>query len=92
MENSYVIVRTYSAGVHFGKLKSREGREVTLTDARRIWSWSGANTLSEISQKGCSMDRSRISEPVPSILLLEAIEIIPCSIAAIENLRVSRWD
>lgn len=34
-----VIVRTYSAGVHFGTLESRNGKEVVLKDARRIWDW-----------------------------------------------------
>jgi hypothetical protein len=43
----YVIVRTYSAGVHFGRLVARRGKEVDLADARRIWFWKGANTLNE---------------------------------------------
>ena len=47
-----VLVRTYSAGVHVGTLVSREGRDVVLADARRIWSWRGANTLHEISLRG----------------------------------------
>ncbi len=29
-----VIVRTYSAGVHFGYLKSRKGKEVELVKSR----------------------------------------------------------
>ena len=37
-----VMVRTYSAGVHFGYLKKREGKEVTLINSRRVWYWSGA--------------------------------------------------
>ena len=35
----FVIVRTYSAGVHAGTLASQAGKEVTLTNARRIWLW-----------------------------------------------------
>ena len=38
---NYVVVRTYSAGVHCGKLENRNGREVTLKETRRIWSWKG---------------------------------------------------
>lgn len=34
-----VVVRTYSAGVHVGTLSEREGKEVMLVDARRIWRW-----------------------------------------------------
>ena len=86
MLGKYVVIRTYSAGVHIGVLQSQSGKEVTLTDARRIWSWRGAFTLSEVSQKGVS-DESRLSMPVPAITLTEAIEIIPCSEAAEANLR-----
>ena len=38
----YVIVRTYSAGVFAGELESRNGQEVVLRNARRIYYWSGA--------------------------------------------------
>lgn len=86
MIGKYVVVRTHSAGVHVGVLQSQSGKEVTLSDARRIWSWRGAFTLSEMSQKGVS-DESRLSMPVPAIMLTEAIEIIPCSEAAETNLR-----
>jgi hypothetical protein len=36
-KGKYVIVRTYSAGVFAGNLQSRDGKEVVLTDARRLW-------------------------------------------------------
>ena len=42
----YVIVRTYSAGVFAGELESKNGQEVVLRNARRIWYWSGAASLS----------------------------------------------
>ncbi|HAA04769.1 MAG TPA: hypothetical protein DCE18_15585, partial [Syntrophobacteraceae bacterium] len=47
-----VLVRTYCAGVHIGTLKSRDGKEVVLTNARRLWSWAGAFTLSAVCTKG----------------------------------------
>ena len=90
MVGCYVVVRTYSAGVHVGVLTSRNGREVVLSNARRIWRWTGANTLSEISLHGVGAD-SRVSESVPSILLTEAIEITPCSAEAERNLRGAKW-
>ena len=74
-----VIVRTYSAGVHIGTLKERNGKEVTLTTARRLWSWAGAFTLSAVATKGVDRANSRISVAVPEILLTEAIEVIPVS-------------
>ncbi len=90
MIGKFCLIRTYSAGVHVGTVVHMNGREVTLGDARRIWSWSGRNTLSEISLHGVG-DGSRVSEPVPEILLTEAIEVIPCSYTARENLSSSRW-
>jgi len=89
-DGQFVIVRTRDAGVHTGFLIDRVGHEALLCDARRIWSWEGANTLSEVSSRGCN-DRSRISEPVEVIQVLGVIEIIPCTEEAEVNLQVSRW-
>lgn len=90
MNGQFVIVRTYSAGVHIGTLSGMSGKEVVLTDARRLWYWKGANTLHEVSQKGVTKG-SKISEPVPLIRLTEAIEVIPCSDEAKECLTQSVW-
>lgn len=87
----HVLIRTYSAGVHYGVLVKREGKEVTLSDARRVWRWRGANTLHELSLRGPSTDYSRVSEPVAEILLTEAIEVIPCSPAAVAKFGAVGW-
>lgn len=86
----YVVVRTYSAGVHVGTLAKRDGKEVVLTDARRIWSWKGANSLHEIAAAGVAKG-SRISEPVVEILITEAIEIIGATEAARASLAAAGW-
>lgn len=86
MIGEYVIVRTYSAGVHFGKLESREGKEVVLSDARRIWYWEGAFTLSAVATNGANT-KSKLSLAVAEILLTEAIEIILCTQKASAILR-----
>jgi hypothetical protein len=91
MIGQFVLVRCYSAGVHCGILVSRNGQEVELKDARRIWRWRGANTLNELSQNGASAEYTRISEMVPVIFLNETCEIIPCSTKASENLAQSHW-
>ena len=87
----YVVVRTYSAGVHVGEMIERRGREVDLANARRIWSWklsdtSGINSLHEVCTSGVGPG-SRVSVQIPAITLLEAIEVLPCSEAAEQNLR-----
>lgn len=74
----YVVVRTYSAGVHCGELVKRSGKEATLRNSRRIWSWQGAFTLSAIAMRGVGAG-SRLSCPVGEIDLTEVIEVITCA-------------
>jgi len=80
----WVILRTYSAGVHFGVLKRREGKEAILTEARRIWSWEGAFTLSAVAQIGVKSAKMSISEPEK--LVTEVIEVIPVTDEAMRRL------
>jgi hypothetical protein len=86
----YVVVRTYSAGVHVGELVERRGQEVDLARARRIWRWQGANTLHEIANRGVGAG-SRVSETVSAITLTQVIEIIDCTDAAREALKGAAW-
>jgi uncharacterized protein DUF6948 len=73
----YVIVRTYSAGVFAGNLESRAGKEVVLTDARRLWYWAGAASLSQLAVDGTSKPRDcKFPVAVPRVELTEAIEIL----------------
>jgi len=94
----FVLIRTYSAGVHFGYLAKREstlaGIEVTLKNAKRIWSWEGACSLSQIATDGLKnpkADGNKISVPVLEISLI-AIEIIAMTEKAKNNLmQVKEW-
>lgn len=73
----YVIVRTYSAGAHAGYLKSRKGKECTLINARRLWYWNGAASLSQLAVDGTSKpNECKFPAEVQLIQLTEAIEII----------------
>lgn len=89
MQNgNYVIVRTYSAGVFAGTLESREGKEVTLTNARRLWYWDGAASLSELATEGTKKPKScKFPCEVAAVTLTEAIEIITVTEAAQENIK-----
>jgi hypothetical protein len=93
MIGKYVIARTNSAGVFAGVLESKEGKEVKLTDARRIWYWSGAASLSQLAMEGTKdPDNCKFPCPVTSVVLTEAIEILECSQQAIESIRgVKIW-
>ena len=73
----YVIVRTYSAGVFAGILKAHENKEVTLTNARRLWYWSGAASLSELSVNGTKKpNECKFPCAVDEVVLTEIIEIL----------------
>jgi hypothetical protein len=73
----YVMCRTYSAGVFMGYLKKKTGKEVELIKARRIWSWVGAASLSQLSIEGTSNPKEcKFPCEVEKVCLTETIEII----------------
>jgi len=73
----YVIVRTYSAGVFAGYLESRNGQEVVVRKARRLWRWSGAASLSQLAMEGTNRPNDcRFPCEVDRVELLNAIEIL----------------
>ena len=79
----YVIVRTYSAGVFAGYLELRKDKEVVLLNARRLWYWKGAASLSQLANEGVTCPKEcKFPCEVPSVTLLEVIEILPVSVAA----------
>lgn len=85
MVGAKCIVRTYSAGVWFGTVSEKSGNEVIVTNARRMWRWHAAESisLSAVALHGIKESNSKIAEAVPSVWL-EAIELIPCSDKAIK--------
>lgn len=73
----YVICRTYSAGVFAGELESRNGQEVVLRNARRLWYWSGAASLSQMAMEGTkNPTECKFPCEVDRVELLQAIEIL----------------
>ena len=89
----YVICRTNSAGVFAGYLVKREKKEVVLKNARRIWYWEGAASLSQLAMEGVSKpEKCKFPCEVDEILLTEMIEIIPCTQKAKESINsVKIW-
>ena len=73
-----VIIRTYSAGVWCGKLEQKEGNEVVLSGARRLWRWWAKDSisLSGVANYGIIEEKSKIAPKIEGVWL-EAIEIIP---------------
>ena len=76
----YKIVRTYSAGVFAGYVESRDGQEVVLRKARRIWFWDGAASLSQLAEEGTKKpENCKFPQEVNKIELLQVIEILDCT-------------
>lgn len=89
----YVIVRTYSAGVFAGELESKNGQEVVMRNARRLWYWKGASSLSELAVKGVAYpNECKFPCPVDRVELLQAIEILDCTDTARKSIEgVPEW-
>lgn len=86
-----VIIRGDRSGVFFGVLAEKNGQEVKLTDCRRLWYWSGAASLSQLAVEGVkNPDDCKFTVTVPEIVILDAIEIIPCSDKAVEVITSTR--
>lgn len=88
-----VIIRCSKSGVEYGTLVSCCGSEVTLYNARHIWYWEGAASLSQLAKDGTSMPKNcKFTVSVDSITILDAIEIIPCTDKAIKSFEeVKEW-
>lgn len=86
-----VLIRSNSAGVHFGYLKKEEftlcGKVVVLLDTRRIWYWNGAASLSQIALEGVLHPKDcKFSVEIPEIEIVNVVETIPLTEKAVKNL------
>ena len=76
----YCIVRTHSAGVFAGYVKSRNGQEVVMLQARRLWMWYGAASLSQLAMEGTKEpNKCQFPCEVNQVELLQVIEILDCT-------------
>ncbi len=83
-----VMIRSTNAGVFYGQLVSRKGDVVTLTNARRVWYWDGAASLSELANEGPSKPKA-CKFPAPTEgdhVILGVIEVLPVTTRALAAL------
>lgn len=87
------MVRSKSAGVFAGTIVERDGQTVVMENARRIWYWKGAATLSQLATDGTSNPKEcKFPAPVKKLMLFEVIEIIPITAAAAKSIAsVPEW-
>jgi hypothetical protein len=84
-----VVVRSSQSGVWFGNLVSRHGKSVRLTNARKIWSWQGANTTSDIALAGVGKG-SKVAPPV-TVTVTECHEILDATAVAAATIEARSW-
>jgi len=92
-KGEYVIVRTYSAGVHMGKLEAKNSTEVILSDTRRMRYFKNlddGDSLSHIALSGIHPD-SKLTAAIPAILL-QWIEIIPIQPDALKTFMAQPYE
>ncbi len=88
------IIRCYASGVHFGTVAAHDGRQVTLSNARRLWRWHTGGkdkgvSLSAVAVTGIDASRSKVEPVVAEMMLLDALEIIPATDAAIASIEAA---
>lgn len=93
-KGKHYIVRGDRSGVFFGEIEERNGKEVTLRNCRRLWYWSGANSLSELALRGTQNPRDcKFTVTVDRIQVLDVIEIDECTKVATKNIQeVPVWE
>lgn len=88
-----VVVRTQSAGVFYGTLTLMAGDECILADARRVWYWAGAASLSQLAVEGTKCPgECKFPRKVEAIHLLGVVEVLPLTREAYTSLEeVEVW-
>ena len=88
----YCIIRTYSAWVFAWYVKKRKWKEWTILNARRLWYWEWAASLSQLAMEWVSKpEKCKFPCEVDEIELTEIIEVIPCtekSFNSIKNVKI----
>lgn len=89
----YSIIRGDRSGVFAGYVKERKDNEVTVISARRLWYWDGAASISQLAVDGVSKPQNcKFPKEVTELLVLDAIEIIPCTEKAKKSIsKVGEW-
>ena len=71
------IIRANGAGVFFGEVNKIEGNTVTLTNARRLWYWDGAASLSQLAQEGTAKPNNcKFPVAVDEVTVFNVLEIL----------------
>jgi hypothetical protein len=82
-----VLIRADRAGVFVGILKEKDGASVILKNARRLWYWDGAASISQIAMSGVSKpENCKFPEAVAEAQIEGVIEILPMTEKAVKSI------
>lgn len=83
VKGKYCVIRGRGFGVFAGTVKEVDDTCVLVENARRLWYWDGAASVSQIAMEGVTAPQNcKFSMAVDSIVLRDWIEIIPTTAAA----------
>lgn len=91
--NKVCVIRANGAGVFMGEIIKQDGDTVLVKDARRLWYWEGANSLSELAESGTSKPLScKFPVVVGEVMIFKVLEIIKATDQAINSIKgVPTW-
>jgi len=91
--NKKCIVRADRSGVFYGTLTAKEGSEIQLANARKLYYWSGANTVEDLALRGVlKANNCKFTDIVEEITINNYLQILPCTEEAISNIEnVTVW-
>lgn len=87
------LVRCDRSGVFYGEIEKHEGQEITMHNVRCIWYWNGAASLLQMAKEGVKAPVDcKFTVYVDELTVLDAIEILPCTDAAVASIEgVREW-
>lgn len=89
--NQMYVVRCAQAGVFFGQIKERNGDEVTMINARKLWYWDGACAVEQLAVDGTKKpDDCKFTVTVSEMVVTGAIQVLACTDKAAESLAAVR--
>lgn len=90
----FKIVRGEKSGVFAGYIEKEEGRTVVIREARRLWYWDGAASLSELAESGTKKpSKCKFPTAVKKLKVLDAIEILDVTSKAKHSIdEVKIWE
>ena len=81
------IVRANGAGVLYGEIEKMEGNTAYMNNARRLWYWSGAASLSQLAVEGVKRpSECKFTITVPKEIVFNVIEILECTAKAVASI------